>query len=66
MNNKKQFPALFDISQLKPFVEKNSEVPKDEIIHRCEGSVDYSVFQIIKQLVFYSIGKDSNDNLYLI
>ncbi len=66
MKNRKIFPSSLDISPLKLFVESNTEIPKKEIISRCAGSIEYRLFQTIKQLIFYSIGKDSNGELYFV
>jgi hypothetical protein len=49
-----------------PMIEKNSEVDKPTLIHRCAGRLDYGLLQTLKMFVFTRMGRDERDNLYLI
>lgn len=51
---------------IKKYVERNSELPKEELIRRCAGKVSYGLLQALKQMVFYRIGKNGQDELYFI
>ena len=66
IKERKQEVLPFDLSEIKPFVEKNTELPKTELIHRCGGLVSYYLLTLIKALIFYRIGKDEEGNLYLV
>ena len=66
IKERKQEVLPFDLSEIKPFVERNIEIPKTELIQRCAGLVNYYLLNMIKVLIFYRIGKDEEGNLYLI
>lgn len=55
-----------DLSPLQPFIEHDTELPKTELIHRCDGKINYSLFNTLKITEFYRLVKDSLGNMYLI
>lgn len=63
---KKSIPPLFDMATLAPFVEKDTELSKSDLISRCAGNVRYEVLQMVKLLQFFIIGKNENGELYLV
>jgi hypothetical protein len=55
-----------DLRSLYPFVEKGTELSKQDLIHRTAGKVDYPILQKLKLLEFCRIGKSESGSLYLL
>jgi RNA-binding protein YhbY len=56
-------PLLQYLEPITNYVEKDAEITKSTLLSRIAGKVEYSVLQIIKQLVFYKISKNENNEL---
>ncbi len=54
-----------DYDELKPFLNDEEELTKDELLERCSGEVHYELLQSIKELVFEKIGKTPKGELYV-
>lgn len=55
-----------DLSPLASYVETDVELPKDTLLQRITGKVEYSLLTYIKSLVFYRILKDRAGKLFLL
>ena len=54
------------IEALEPFVERETELPKVELLHRIAGKVQDKFVSLLTLLQFYRIGKDQEGNVYLV
>lgn len=64
-HKRKPAPAFIPVNELAPFVEKESELPKADLLQRISGNVEKRVLYLMKLLQFHHIYKDKEGNLYL-
>jgi hypothetical protein len=55
-----------DLQQIGKYVELGAEIPKETLIHRIAGKVNYSLFVYLKSTVFHHVIKDRFGKLYLV
>ncbi len=55
-----------DLTPLYPFIEKEKELSKEELLQRTAGKIEYPIIQLLKQIEFYSINKNEDGSLYLL
>jgi hypothetical protein len=61
----KPLPPFIPSEELSPFVEKNTSLPKSELIGRMAGHVKFEFLQLMKLLQFNQISKDDSGHLSL-
>ena len=54
------------IEALEPFVERETELPKETLLHRIEGKVSNAFALMLSMIQFYRIGKDDQGKMYLV
>jgi hypothetical protein len=54
-----------DLQQIGKFVELGTEIPKETLIHRIAGKVNYSLLVYIKSTVFHHVVKDRFGRIFL-
>lgn len=53
-------------SELAKYIPDNKEITKEELLERCSGEISLDLLQSIKELEFSKIGKNKDEQLYLI
>lgn len=55
-----------DYRALYDFVPDGEEITKQDLLDRCSGEIERTLFQAVKEIEFHKIGKDQDNELYVI